>query len=96
MGDKKYDQSGKTMCVEVDCRMLKGVETSSLAAGIILGRCEESQWNEQMAFAAKVQKMATWTSYSREVQEPDMMRQVVAEIPELAIVQACSQVRSVR
>jgi len=41
------------------------------------------------SFARKVQAIATGVSYTAELADPEKVRKLIREIPELAIVQVC-------
>ena len=53
----------------------------------ILDRCEESEKEAITPFADKVQKVATYVSFSTEMKDKDKVCEVLEEIPELAVVQ---------
>lgn len=78
VGDKKYLKPGDSDKAGDDS---SSSNSNSLAANFLIANGTDG------ALAHRVQRIVTHVSYSRETQDPAHVHRVVAEIPELAVVQ---------
>jgi uncharacterized protein len=60
---------------------------------LILSKVPNNETN--LNFANTVQKIATHVSYSSEIKDPELVQTIIADIPELAIVQDADRLDSI-
>ena len=64
-----------------------GQDVSMMVRDLVLSAVEDPAAADNRALAAKMQALVNGVSYSSEMKDPEAVKELIAKIPELAIVQ---------